>query len=91
MIVRDLLAGSLALGAIAVALWTCFVQVDNHERARALARAQRQWEMLEAANAQASARVFAHVPGVPNHDLDVTLREVSKRLRADRAAKKVQM
>jgi HSP20 family molecular chaperone IbpA len=56
-----------------------------------LAREQRQWEMLEAANAQASARVFAHVPGVPNHDLDVTLREVSKRLRAERAAKKVQM
>jgi len=81
VIVRDLLVGALGLGCVVTALWTCCVQAENHERARALARAQRHWEMLEAANAQAAARAHAHVPGVANRDLDVTRSEVSRRLR----------
>jgi len=81
VIVRDSLVVGLGGLAVALALWTCFVQSGNHERARALARAQRRWEMLDAANAQARARVAAHVPGVSRADLDVTRPEVSERLR----------
>jgi hypothetical protein len=86
VIVRDLLAMFLGGACVATALATCFVQAQNHECARALARAQRHWEMLEAANAQASARALAHVPGVSNFDLDVTRAEVSERLRLEREA-----
>lgn len=81
MIVRNLLVGALAAACFGAALWTCCVQAGNHERARALARLQRRWEMLEAANAQAAARAHAHVPGISNLDLDVTRSEVSQRLR----------
>jgi hypothetical protein len=86
VIVRDMLAVFLGGACVATALATCFVQAQNHDRARALARAQRHWEMLEAANAQASARALAHVPGVANVDLDVTRIEVSERLRLERNA-----
>lgn len=81
MIVRDLLVGGLGAVCLGAALWTCCVQAGNHERARSLARLQRRWEMLEAANAQAAARAHAHVPGISNLDLDVTRAEVSKRVR----------
>lgn len=59
---------ALALGALSlgVGLLACFVQASNHARAQDLARLQRQWEMLEAANAQVKALVDAHVAGVPN-------------------------
>jgi len=46
-------------------LATCLVQSANHARADDLARAQREWQMLSAANAQAGAQVHAHVWGVP--------------------------
>lgn len=83
MIVRDALVMALGAGAVVIALWTCTVQARNHECARELARAQRRWEMLEAANAQARARLAAHVPGVAPEDLDVTERAVSQRLREE--------
>lgn len=86
MILRDLLVGALATACVGTALWTCCVQAGNHENARALARLQRRWEMLEAANAQAAARAHAHVPGISNRDLDVTRAEVSKRLREQAAS-----
>ncbi len=90
MILRDALVGALALTVVATALWTCCVQAENHQRARDLARLQRDWEMLEAANAQAQARADAHVPGVSNRDLDVTRDEVSRRLRQRPGKAKVQ-
>ncbi len=91
MIVRDALVATLALASLATALWTCCVQAENHQRARDLARLQREWEMLEAANAQAQARADAHVPGVSNRDLDVTRDEVSQRLRERAGKGKVQL
>ena len=57
-------------GLLAVlGLWTCLVQSSNHERAEGLSHVQRQWEMVNAANAQARAVVSSHVPGVANSDL----------------------
>ncbi len=50
-------------------LWTCLVQSSNHERAEGLSHVQRQWEMVNAANAQARAVVSSHVPGVANSEL----------------------
>jgi hypothetical protein len=46
------------------------VQNANHERASELSVLQRQWEMLDAANAQARAVAESHLPGVPNMPLD---------------------
>jgi uncharacterized protein HemX len=63
---RNMLAFGLCALALAVGLVTCFVQARNHARAQELARLQRQWEMLDAANAQVGAVVAAHVDGVPN-------------------------
>jgi len=63
---RALLAILLSLLTLALGLWTCLVQSSNHERASELAHAQREWEMLDAANAQAEATVSAHVWGMPN-------------------------
>ena len=58
----------LGLGAMTLlmGLFTCVVQTTNHERARQLAELQREWEMLEAANAQREAVAAAHVWGRPN-------------------------
>ena len=51
-------------------LFTAVVQNGNHSRAAELSILQRQWEMREAANAQARALTEAHLPGVPNIPLD---------------------
>jgi hypothetical protein len=51
-------------------LCTTVVQNGNHARAAELSILQRQWEMREAANAQARALTEAHLPGVPNMPLD---------------------
>ncbi len=51
-------------------LSTTLVQNGNHARAAELSILQRQWEMCEAANAQARALTEAHLPGVPNVPLD---------------------
>jgi len=56
---------TLVLGLI-----TAVVQNGNHARAAELSFLQRQWEMREAANAQARALTQAHLPGVPNIPLD---------------------
>ena len=67
------LRAQLSLGLCAtmavLGLWTSLVQSENHERADSLSRVQRQWEMVNAANAQARAVVSSHVPGVPNSEL----------------------
>lgn len=55
---------------LVLGLWTAVVQNHNHERASELSTLQRQWEMLEAANAQARAMTESHLPGVPNLPLD---------------------
>jgi fatty acid/phospholipid biosynthesis enzyme len=62
-VLLTLVASGLALAA---GLATCVVQAHGHARAQALARVQRQCEMIEAANAQAAAIVESHIPGVPN-------------------------
>lgn len=51
-------------------LWTTVIQNANHDRAAELSTLQRQWEMLDAANAQAQALSRAHLPGIPNLPLD---------------------
>ena len=71
---RAVLSVALSAASVALALWACYVQSLNHSRAQELARIQREWEMLSAANAQMAAVVSAHVWGVANHDLDVTRR-----------------
>jgi hypothetical protein len=48
---------------LAVGLYAAIQQSENHARARLLADCQRLCEMIEAANAQAEARVLAHLPG----------------------------
>jgi len=55
---------------LVLGLFTTIVQNGNHARAAELAVLQRQWEMREAANAQARALTEAHLPGVPNMPLD---------------------
>lgn len=69
--------------ALVLGILTCVVQTHNHERAAELSRKQREFEMLDAANAQADAVVSAHVWGVPNEALDVTgkARAASRRQR----------
>lgn len=71
MSLRAQLSIGLCLTLGVLGLWTCLVQSDNHERADSLSRIQRQWEMVNAANAQARAVVSAHVPGVSNSELAV--------------------
>ncbi len=63
-------------------LLTTVVQNGNHSRAAELSYLQRQWEMCEAANAQARALTEAHLPGVPNMPLD------PKRQKAELARRK---
>jgi hypothetical protein len=55
---------------LVLGLFTAVVQNGNHSRAAELSILQRQWEMCEAANAQARALTDAHLPGVPNLPLD---------------------
>ena len=69
---RILLSVSVSGAALALAVFACVVQSHNHSRAAELARRQREFEMLDAANAQANAVVSAHVWGVPNEQLDIT-------------------
>jgi hypothetical protein len=59
---------TVGLGAMTLllGLFTCVVQTTNHERAHQLAELQREWEMLEAANAQRAAVAGAHVWGSAN-------------------------
>lgn len=61
-------AMTVGLGAMTLitGLFTCVVQTTNHDRARQLAELQREWEMLEAANAQRAAIAGAHVWGASN-------------------------
>lgn len=66
---------------LVIGLCTTIVQNGNHARAAELAMLQRQWEMLEAANAQARALVASHLPGTPNVPLDPKLQ---RRALADR-------
>jgi hypothetical protein len=66
---RAQLSLGLCVTLAVLGLWTCLVQSRNHERAESLSRIQRQWEMVNAANAQARAVVSSHVPGVANSDL----------------------
>jgi hypothetical protein len=47
-------------------LWTTIVQTQNHSRAAQLSILQRQWEMRDAANAQARTLTEAHLPGGSN-------------------------
>ncbi len=56
----------LAAMTLITGLFTCVVQSQNHERARQLSELQRDWEMLEAANAQREAIADAHVWGRAN-------------------------
>jgi hypothetical protein len=62
---RAMLSLSLCGLCLLAGLATCLVQCANHARADDLARAQREWQMLSAANAQSEALVQAHVWGVP--------------------------
>jgi hypothetical protein len=66
------LSVGLCGAAFATGLIACVVRNANHRRAEELARLQREWEMLAAANAQMAALVEAHVWGVANRELDVT-------------------
>lgn len=70
-------------------LSTTLVANGNHSRAAELSSLQRQWEMCEAANAQARALTAAHLPGVPNVPLDPKRQrqELAKRQAAARPAK----
>ena len=72
MRIRAVLSVFLCGSVLAVGVWTCIVQTRNHARAQELARIQRAWEMLAAANAQMAAIVSAHVWGVANEELDIT-------------------
>lgn len=78
---RTRVALSLGLAGLVLLLGilTCVVQTHNHARAAELARRQREFEMLDAANAQARAIVSAHVWGVPDSALDVTQPKRPKR------------
>ena len=69
---RIALSLSLCATALGVAILACVVQSHNHARAAELSRRQREFEMLDAANAQANVIVSAHVWGVPNGQLDIT-------------------
>lgn len=66
---RTALCVTLGTLALVVGLVTCVVQSSNHARARRLAELQRQWEMLDAANAQSEATAAAHVWGRRNEEL----------------------
>jgi hypothetical protein len=59
---------TVGLGAMTLitGLFTCVVESSNHERARQLAEVQRDWETLEASNAQRAAVAGAHVWGRSN-------------------------
>lgn len=74
MATRAVLSVFLCGATLVVGLWTCIVQTRNHDRAQELARRQREWEMIAAANAQMAAIAAAHVAGIPNRELDVTRR-----------------
>lgn len=68
---------------LVIGLCTTIVQNGNHARAAELSVLQRQWEMLEAANAQARALVASHLPGTANVPLDPKLqrRALAERLK----------
>ena len=68
---------------LVLGLFTAVVQNQNHDRAAELSVLQRQWEMREAANAQARALTEAHLPGVANMPLDP---KRQKRVLAERRA-----
>ena len=68
--IRAALVLMLCALTLVLGLFTAVVQNGNHARAAELSSLQRQWEMCEAANAQARALTQAHLPGVPNMSLD---------------------
>lgn len=68
--IRAALVLLLCALTLILGLFTAAVQNGNHSRAAELSVLQRQWEMCEAANAQARALTEAHLPGVPNVPLD---------------------
>ena len=84
MSTRVWLSVSLSVLAVALGLLACAVQTHNHARAARLASLQREFEMLDAANAQADAMVSAHVWGVSNAELDVTPKGKAKAARVAR-------
>jgi len=67
---RAALTLALSGASLFVGLISAFVQARNHALADQLAQRQRQWEMLSAFNAQLRVQVSAHVPGVPDDQLD---------------------
>jgi hypothetical protein len=69
-VIRAVLVLLLCGMTLVLGLWTAVVQNGNHDRAAELSVLQRQWEMQDAANAQARALAEAHLPGVPNIPLD---------------------
>ena len=66
--IRALLSLSLCGLILCLGILTCVLQCSNHERASALAARQRQLELLTTSNAQAQARVSAHVWGVSDSE-----------------------
>ena len=70
------LAVGLGAMTLIVGLFACAIESGNHDRGRRLAELQRELEMLEAANAQSTAVVSAHVWGRPNDAPDVPPEEV---------------
>lgn len=82
--IRAALVLLLCALTLVLGLFTTVVQNGNHSRAAELSVLQRQWEMREAANAQARALTQAHLPGVPNMPLD------PKRQRQEVAARKAE-
>ncbi|MEO6710476.1 MAG: hypothetical protein ABI054_05120 [Planctomycetota bacterium] len=68
--IRAALVLLLCALTLVLGLFTTVVQNANHARAAELSTLQRQWEMREAANVQASTLTQAHLPGVRNMPLD---------------------